>query len=103
MRVAFRTPAERREYLEAPRSPLLLLSCLLAIVVPVGVVGAELGGRLALMSAAFVVVSLATRLPRVLPVAAALVLIVAALALLAHPAPVPVLAAHPLAHTTTRR
>lgn len=103
MRPSFLSPCEKRDYLEPGPSPLLPLSCLLALAAAVVVVAAELGGRLALITAAFTAVTLATRLPRVLPVTAALALLIAAIAVLAGPGTAAVIAAHTLTHTTTRR
>ena len=103
MRFPFPAPADQREYLEPPRSPLLPLSCLLAVVVAIAVVYAQLGGRLALMTAGFAAASLATRLPRVLPVTAALALLVAAVAVLGDSGSASVVAAHALAHAAGRR
>jgi hypothetical protein len=103
MRLFFLTPPEERDYLESPRSPLLPLSCLLAIAVAVAVVAAELGGRLALITAGFAAVTLATRLPRVLLVTAALALLIAGIAVLASPAGATVIAAHPSTHASIRR
>lgn len=103
MRLPFLTPTDTRDYLEPPRSPLLPLSFLLAVAVAVVVVYAELGGRLALITAAFAAVTLATRLPRVLPVTAALALLIAGIAVLAGPGSAAVLAAHTITHTSTGR
>ena len=103
MRLSFLAPADKRDYLEPPPSPLLPLCCLLAIAVAVTVLYAELGGRLALITAAFAAVTLATRLPRVLPVTAALALLIAGIAVLAGPSSAAVIAAHTITHTTTGR
>ncbi len=103
MRLSFLSPAEKRDCREPAPSPLLPISCLLAISVAVVVVAAELGWRLALITAAFAAVTLATRLPRVLPVTAALVLLIAAIAVLAGPGSAAVIAAHTITHTTTGR
>jgi len=103
MRLPFLTPTDQRDCLEPPPSPLLPVSCLLAIAVAVAVVAAELGGRLALIAAAFAAVTLATRLPRILPVTAALALLIAAIAVLAGPSSATVIAAHTITHTTTGR
>ena len=103
MRLPFLTPTDERDCLEPPPSPLVPVSCLLAIAVAVTVVYAELGGRLALITAAFAAVTLATRLPRVLPVTAALALLIAAIAVLADPGSAAAIAAHVITHTTTGR
>ena len=103
MRLPSLTPTDTRDYLEPPPSPLLPLSCLLAIAVAVAVVAAELGGRLALITAGFVAVTLTTRLPRVLPVTAALALLIAAIAVLAAPGGTAVTTAHIIMHTMTSR
>ena len=103
MRLSFLTPTDERDYLEPPPSPLLPVSCLLAIAVAITVVYAELGGRLTLITAAFAVVTLATRLPHVLPVTAALALVIAGIAVLAGPGGPAVIAAHAITHTTTGR
>ena len=102
MRLPFLTPADTRDYLEPRPSPLLPVSCLFAVAVAVAVIAAELGGRLALVTAAFTAVTLATRLPRVLPVTAALALLIAGIAVLAGPGSAAVLTAHTIAHTTVR-
>lgn len=101
MRLPFLTPTHTRDYLEPPPSPLLPVSCLLAIAIADMVVYAELGGRLALITAAFAAVTLATRLPRVLPVTAALALPIAGIAVLAGPGSAAVIAAHTITHATT--
>jgi hypothetical protein len=103
MRLPFVTPADQRDCLEPPPSPLLPVSCLLAIAVAVAVVAAELGGRLALITAAFAAVMLATRMPRVLPVTAALALMIAGIAVLAGPGSAAVITAHTITRTTTGR
>lgn len=103
MRLCFLSPADQRDHLEPGPSPLLPLSCLLAVGAAVAVVAAELGGRLALITAAFTAVTLATRLPRVLPVTAALALLIAAIAVLAGAGSDAVIAAHSVTHTTTSR
>jgi hypothetical protein len=93
MRLPFRT-ADDRDYLEPAPSPVLPLSCLLAILLALVVVDVRLGSRLALIAAVFAAVSLATRLPRVVPVTAVLCLALAGLAVLAGPGGTPVAAAH---------
>ncbi len=77
MRIPFHSANDERQYLEPPRSPLIPLTCLLAVAAAVAIVGAQLGPRFALMTAAFAGVALLTRVPRVLPVTAALTLLVA--------------------------
>lgn len=94
MRLPFHTSGDGN-YLEPAPSP---VSCLLAIVVGLVVVDARLGSRLALIAAAFAAVSLATRLPRVLPVTAVLCLAIAGLAVLGAPGNAPVVAAHAVIH-----
>jgi len=94
MRVPFRTPADQRDYLEPPRSPLIPLTCLLAVVGAIAVVGTELGGRLAIIAAVFAGVALATRVPRVLPVTAVLTLALAAFAVLVGGESIPTLVTH---------
>ena len=79
MRVPFR-PREKQQYLEPPRSPIIPLSCVLAIAVACSIVRAELGGRLALITAAAAAVAILTRLPRILPVVAVGALLVAVFA-----------------------
>jgi hypothetical protein len=93
MRLPFHTSGDR-EYLEPAPSPVLPQSCLLALVV----VDVRLGSRLALIAAAVAAVSLATRLPRVLPVTAVLCLVIAGIAVLGGPGNVAVIAAHAVIH-----
>jgi cell division protein FtsW (lipid II flippase) len=112
MRLPFRT-TEDRDSLEPAPSPVLPLSCLLAIVVALVVVDVRLGSRLALIAAVFAAVSLATRLPRVIPVTAVLCLALAGIAVLAASGRAPVTAAyaamrakprtHAVRHARTRR
>jgi hypothetical protein len=97
MRLPFQT-SDDREYLEPAPSPVLPVSCLLAIVVALVVVDVRLGSRLALIAAAVAAVSLATRLPRVLPVTAVLCLVIAGIAVLGGPGNAAVLAAHAVIH-----
>lgn len=92
MRVPFRS--EQADYLEPARSPLIPLSCLLAIAVAIAVLGAEFGGRLAIMAAVFAAVGLSTRVPRALPVLAAVTLAVAGFAVLDGGQAAPALASH---------
>jgi hypothetical protein len=94
MRIPFRTPADERDYLEPPRSPLIPLTCLLAIAGAAAVVGFELGVRLALITTVFAAVAIVTRVPRVLPVATVVTLLIAAFAVLAGGESAPALAAH---------
>jgi hypothetical protein len=96
-RLPFRT-SDEREYLEPAPSPVLFVSCLLAIVVALVVVDARIGSRLALIIAAVAAVSLATRLPRVLPVTAVLCLAIAGIAVLGGPGNAPAIAAHAVIH-----
>lgn len=103
MRIPFPTRAAARHDLEPAVSPLLPLSCLLAIAVAIGVVDAQLGSRLALISAALAGVTVATRLPRVLPVTALLCLVIAEIAVLGNPASAPVAAAHVAVRATRGR
>jgi hypothetical protein len=103
MRVPFATSPDDRDYLEPARSPLVPLSWLLAVVVAIVVVDVRLGGRMALLAAAFGAVSLATRLPRVLPVTAVLLLVIAGLGMLDAPGSASVVAAHAFMHATTGR
>lgn len=98
MQLPFRTSAADRNYLDPAPSPLLPLSCLLAIIVALVVLGAELGPRLALIAAVFAAVSLATRRPRVLPLTAALCLVLAAVTVLDGPGSAAV-AAHTVTHS----
>jgi hypothetical protein len=93
MRLPFHTSGDR-EYLEPAPSPVLPQSCLLALVV----VDVRLGSRLALIAAAVAAVSLATRLPRVLPVTAVLCLVIAGIAVLGGPGNAAVIAAHAVIH-----
>jgi len=86
IQLPFRTSADDRNCLEPAPSPLLPISCLLAIIVALAVLGAELGPRLAVVAAMFVAVSLATRLPRILPLTAGLCLALAAVTVLHGPA-----------------
>jgi hypothetical protein len=101
IRLPFRT-SDDRDYLEPAPSPVVPLSCLLAIVLALGVVDVRLGSRLALIAAAFAAVSLATRLPRVLPVTAVLCLAIAGLVVLAGPGGAPAAAAHAARHARLR-
>jgi hypothetical protein len=93
MRSPFSTP-DTEHYLEPGRSPLIPLSCLLAIAVAVAVTGAELGGRFAIVTGAFALIALATRVPRVLPVLAVVTLGVAAFSVHFGGQSLPTLAAH---------
>ena len=101
MRLPFRT-SDGRDYLEPAPSPVLPLACLLAILVALGVVDVRLGPRLALVAGAFAAVSLATRLPRVLPVTAVLCLAIAGLVVLTGPGGTPAASAHAARHATLR-
>ncbi len=80
MRVPFRS--EQATYLEPARSPLIPLSCLLAVAVAIAVLGAEMGARMAIMAAIFSIVTLATRVPRALAAVAVVTLAVAGFAVL---------------------
>jgi hypothetical protein len=95
-RLPFHT-SDDHGYLEAAPSPVLPLSCVLAIVVALVVVDVTLGSRMALIAAAFAAVSLATTLPRVLPVTAAVCLVIAGIAVLGDPGNAPVIA-HAVIH-----
>lgn len=99
MQLPFRAACDDRDYLEPGPSRLLPLSCVLAMIVGVVVLGAELGERLALIAAGSAVVSIATRLPRILPITALLCLAVAAIAVLVGPASAAGVA-HALTHST---
>lgn len=95
--------SDSRDYLEPAPSPVLPLACLLAILVALGVVDVRLGSRLALVAGAFAAVSLATRLPRVLPVTAVVCLAIAGLVVLAGPGSTPAASAHAALHARSRR
>ena len=97
MRLPFRTAGDQLDHLVEPgRSPLIPLTCLLAIAGAIAVVGFEVGARLALITAAFTAVGFASRLPRVVPGLAAVTLLIAAFTVLVggHSAPAVAAAAH---------
>lgn len=103
MRARFAASPGDRDDLEPARSPLLPLSCLLAIAVAIVVIDARLGSRLALIATGSAAASLTTRLPRVLAVTAALCLVVAATAVLGPPGSAHVTAGHAVKHVTRRK
>jgi hypothetical protein len=90
--------SDDHEYLEPAPSPVLPVSCLLAIVVALVVADVRLGSRLALIAGASAAISLATRLPRVLPITTVLCLAIAGIAVLGDPGNTPAIAPHAAIH-----
>lgn len=86
MRVPSRPPVDDHPHLEPESSALLPVCCALAIVVALVVVDLRLDPRFALITAAVAVVSLLTRLPRVVPVTTLLCLALVGLCVLHSPA-----------------
>lgn len=94
MRVPFSSSRRGHDSVEDGRVPLLALCCLLGVTVAIVVVEVRLGARLALTTGGVAAATLTTRIPRVLAIAAALCLAVAAVAVLDAHGSTATLAAH---------